>query len=163
QTISPSPADNFGAEISQRHYRFTWTYPLIFSAQDPRVLYMGAQVVLKTTDAGASWSEMSPDLTGCNPSQASGAPDTKPTLETSKSRCYGVIYTLAPSPKDANMMWAGSDTGLIHLTRDGGKSWNNVTPPDLSDWSKMTLIVASPFNVGIGYSAVVSLRLDHLN
>src|SRR5207237_7572755 len=79
QTISPSPAENFGAEISQRRYRFTWTSPLVFSPQDPQVLYLGSQMVLKTTDGGTSWSEMSPDLTGCDPAQANAPPDVKPT------------------------------------------------------------------------------------
>ena len=163
QTISPSPAENFGAEISQRHYRFTWTSPLVFSPQDPQVLYLGAQMVLKTTDGGTSWSEMSPDLTGCDPAQANAAPDVKPTIETAKARCYGVIYTLAPSPKDANLMWAGSDTGLVQITRDGGKTWSNVTPPGLSDWSKITLIEVSPTDAASAYAAVDRHRLDDVN
>jgi hypothetical protein len=82
------------------------------------------------------------------------------TIANAKARGYGVVYSIAPSPITANLLWAGSDTGLIHITRDSGKNWANVTPPGISDWSKITQIEASHFNAGTAYAAVDRHRLD---
>jgi photosystem II stability/assembly factor-like uncharacterized protein len=158
QEISPSAGSSFGTPISQRDLRFTWTSPVIFSPQDPHTLYMGAQEVLATNDRGMSWHAISPDLTGCDPAQKS-APG-EPTIANSVKRCYGVIYTIAPSPVAAGTIWVGSDTGLIHLTRDGGQTWADVTPSGLGDWSKMSIIDASPHHAGTAYVAVDRHRLD---
>jgi len=109
-------------------------------------------------DGGLHWQTISPDLTGAEPSakNISGPP----TVQDAKRRGYGVVYTIAPSPLDANLIWAGSDTGLIHITRDGGKTWKNVTPKDLTDWSRISMIEASHFNPGEAYAAVDRHRLD---
>ena len=158
QDISPLAVNPFGASINQKKLRFTWTSPLVFSPHDPRVLYFGSQYLLKTTDAGMSWQEISPDLTGAAPH--SSASQQPVTLTNAKSQGYGVIYTIAPSPRDSNEIWVGTDTGLIHITRDGGKTWANVTPAGLPEWSKISLIEASPFDAATAYAAVDRHRLD---
>ncbi|HEY6248616.1 MAG TPA: hypothetical protein VI685_01580 [Candidatus Angelobacter sp.] len=157
QLISPLAAGSFGTEISHAELRFTWTSPLVFSPQDSHVLYYGSQYLLRTTDQGMSWERISPDLTG---SQVDTPQEGPTTIENAKARGYGVIYTIAPSQVAAGEIWIGTDTGLIHLTRDGGKTWDNVTPPGLSDWSKISLIDASHFDAGTAYAAIDRHRLD---
>jgi len=158
QNITPWPAPAFGIEISQRKYRFPWTAPLVFSAVD-HALYYGSQYVLKTVDGGLTWREISPDLTGADKVSKSEAASAV-TIENAKLRGYGVVYSIAPSPLAAAEIWAGSDTGLIHLSRDGGKTWSNVTPNGLTAWSKITHIEASHFNPAVAYAAVDRHRLD---
>ena len=124
QDVSPLPVQTFGSEINQRKLRATWTSPIIISLRDPKTVYFGAQCLLRSTDRGISWQQISPDLTGADGGvQQSGVP----TIENAKVRGYGAIYTIAPSPLDANVIWTGSDTGSIYLTRDGGKTWNEKT------------------------------------
>lgn len=144
-------------ELPDRKYRAPWTPPLVFSPADKKSLYMGTQFVMKTIDGGLHWAQISPDLTGADPKADKS---TKPTIENSKSLGYGVVFTIAPSPLNANLVWAGSDTGLIHVTSDGGKTWKNVTPPGLSDWSKISTIEASHFDQGEAFAAVDRHRLD---
>ena len=120
---------------------------------------MGSQYVLKTTDEGKSWQRISPDLTGTdNASQA--ANNSPPSIENTKARGYGVVYSIAPSSVTAGLIWAGTDTGLIHLTRDGGTTWSNVTPPGLSDWSRISVLEPSRHDAGTAYAAVDRHRLD---
>jgi photosystem II stability/assembly factor-like uncharacterized protein len=158
QNITPWPAPAFGVDISQRKYRFPWTAPLVFSAAD-HALYYGSQFVLKTVDGGLTWREISPDLTGADKVSKSVA-ESAVTIENAKLRGYGVVYSIAPSPLAAAEIWAGSDTGLIHLSRDGGKTWSNVTPNGLTAWSKITHIEASHYNAAVAYAAVDRHRLD---
>ena len=143
-------------------YRFNRTAPLIFSPTDPHILYLGSNVLFKTTDGGNSWQIMSPDLTREDP----GVPPTLGVFveaDADKGKHRGVIYSIAPSPKDVNLIWAGTDDGLIHVTRDGGKSWQNVTPPELTPWSKLTQMDASHFDTATAYAAVNRFRLDDLH
>ena len=140
QNITPWPVFQFGADLSAMKYRYPWTPPLVFSPADHRALYFASQVLFRTNDGGLNWQTISPDLTG--------------------PQKLGVIFTIAPSPRDAAEIWVGSDTGLIHLTRDGGKNWSNVTPPGISEWSKVTRIDASPFDTAVAYAAVDRHRLD---
>lgn len=160
QVISPASTQNFGFDISHAELRFTWTSPLVFSPQDSHVLYFGSQYLLRSSDQGASWERISPDLTGTQPGTPS---EGLPSVQNARARGYGVIYTIAPSPVAAGEIWIGTDTGLIHLTRDGGKTWENVTPPGLSDWSKISLIDASHFDAGTAYAAVDKHRLDDVS
>lgn len=155
QIITPWPLPAFGVEISERKYRFPWTAPLVFSSVD-HALYYGSQYVLKTLDGGLSWHEISPDLTGADKTTATG----EVTLENAKLRGYGVVYAIAPSSLSAGQVWAGSDTGVIHLTRDGGKTWSNATPTGLAAWSKITQIEASHTDPAEAYAAVDRHRLD---
>jgi photosystem II stability/assembly factor-like uncharacterized protein len=157
QDIAPWPLGGFEEAINKRRYRDPWTPVLVFSPADKTSLYLGTQYVMKTEDGGLHWREISPDLTGA----VAGAPETGPTTDANaEQRGYGVVYTIAPSPLKADEIWAGSDTGLIHLTTDGGKTWSDVTPPGLSPWSKISLIEASHFDPATAYAAVDRHRLD---
>jgi photosystem II stability/assembly factor-like uncharacterized protein len=143
-------------------YRFNRTAPLIFSAADPHALYLGSNVLFKTTDGGNSWQTISPDLTREDP----GVPSTLGVFvedDPAKGKHRGVIYSIAPSPKDANLIWAGTDDGLIQLTRDGGQSWHDVTPRELTPWSKVAQLDASHFDTNTVYAAVNRFRLDDLH
>ena len=166
QDIAPWPAFAWDLEIRDRKYRDPWTPVLVLSPVDPTTLYLGTQYVMKTVDGGLHWETISPDLTGAtgdvrDAQSADGKkPPSPPTLEHAKRSGYGVVFTIAPSPLNRDLIWAGSDTGLIHLTRDGGKSWKDVTPPGLSDWSKISLIEASHFDPAVAYAAVDRGRLD---
>jgi photosystem II stability/assembly factor-like uncharacterized protein len=162
QDITPWPAQNFGSEINQRKYRAPWTPPLVFSPADSTTLYFGTQYVMKTVDGGLHWDTISPDLTGSTIQPGDKKPEGPPTVENSKQRGYGVVFTIAPSPVNRDLIWAGTDTGLIHITRDGGKTWKDVTPKGLSDWSKISLIEASHFDPAVAYAAVDRSRLEDL-
>jgi hypothetical protein len=159
QDITPWPSLTFGSEINQRKYRDPWTPVLLFSPADSTTLYLGTQFVMKTVDGGLHWLTISPDLTGATqqPGEKTEGPTT---VENAKQRGYGVVFTVAPSALNRDLIWAGSDTGLIHLTRDGGKSWKDVTPQGLTAWSKISLIEASHFDPAVAYAAVDRSRLD---
>src|SRR5205085_400535 len=172
QAIAPAPLGNFG-DIARAELRFTWTSPLIFSPQDPNTIYFGSQYLLRSQDRGLSWQRMSGDLTGgdaaipkdgplCSEPQSVTACRPAVSIQNAKALGYGVIYTIAPSPVAAGQIWVGTDTGLIHLTRDGGATWKNVTPAGLSDWSKVSVIDAGHFDAGTAYAAVDRHRLDDL-
>jgi photosystem II stability/assembly factor-like uncharacterized protein len=159
QDVTPWPVPIFGTEIDQRKYRDPWTPVLLFSPVDSTTLYLGTQYVMKTADGGLHWQTISPDLTGST--QQPGSKTEGPTtVENAEQRGYGVVFTIAPSALNRDLIWAGSDTGLIHLTRDGGKSWKDVTPSGLSAWSKISLIEASYFDPAVAYAAVDRSRLD---
>jgi hypothetical protein len=115
---------------------------------------------MKTQDGGLHWETISPDLTGSTRREGDKKPEGPATVENAKERGYGVVYTIAPSGLNGGLIWAGSDTGLIHVTWDGGKTWNNVTPRGLTDWSKISLIEASHFDPAEAYAAVDRHRLD---
>jgi photosystem II stability/assembly factor-like uncharacterized protein len=140
-------------------YRFVRTAPIIFSTVDPHVLFLGSNVLFKTTNGGNSWDIISPDLSREAPEvPASIGVYRKPEMATQPRR--GVIYTVAPSHKNINVIWAGTDDGLIHLTRDGGKTWKNVTPAEITSWSKVSIIDAGHFDAATAYAAINRIRLD---
>ena len=141
------------------NYRFLRTAPILFSPVDSHVLYLAGNVLFKTTNGGVSWDVISPDLSREKPEvPASIGVFSRPEMATQPRR--GVIYAVAPSPKDINVIWAGTDDGLIHVTRDGGKTWKNVTPPAIDSWSKISQIDASHSDVNTAYVAVNRIRLD---
>jgi photosystem II stability/assembly factor-like uncharacterized protein len=152
--VTPEP-------IRRGEYRYDRTLPVAFSPVDPHALYFAANVLFKSTDGGNSWKVISPDL-------ARSSYDTPPNLgafaayDPEKGKHRGVIYAVAPSFKDADTIWAGTDDGLIYITQDAGKSWQNVTPPELKPWSKVSIIEASHFDAGTAYAAINSFRLDDL-
>ncbi|HXW17123.1 MAG TPA: hypothetical protein VEJ39_02390, partial [Candidatus Acidoferrales bacterium] len=143
-------------------FRRTWTLPMVYSPTDPHVLYFGSQVLFRTADNGRSWQIISPDLTREDPGVPSNL-DPATAADAPKGKRRGVIYTIAPSPMKAGELWAGTDDGQIQLTRDEGKTWQNVTPPEVTPWSKVTHIEASHFDVGAAYAAVDRHRLDDMH
>jgi photosystem II stability/assembly factor-like uncharacterized protein len=159
QDVTPWPVPTFGSEINQRRYRDPWTPVLVFSPADSTTLYLGTQYVMKTIDGGLHWQTISPDLTGAA-QQPREKVEGAATNENAKQRGYGVVFTIAASALSRDTIWAGSDTGLIHLTRDGGKTWKDVTPAGLTAWSKISLIEASHFDPAVAYAAVDRSRLD---
>jgi photosystem II stability/assembly factor-like uncharacterized protein len=160
QDVTPWPLPNFRVEINARKYRDPWTPVLLMSPFDKKTLYLGTQYVMKTLDGGLHWEIISPDLTGSTQHPGEPKPQGPTTVENAKQRGYGVVYTIAPSSLNGDQIWAGTDTGLIHLTRDGGKTWKDITPHGLGDWSKISLIEASHFNPAEAYAAVDRHRLD---
>jgi photosystem II stability/assembly factor-like uncharacterized protein len=140
-------------------YRFLRTAPLLFSEVDPHLLYLGAEKVLKTTDGGENWTEISPDLSRESyeipPSVASYG-----DIARQQATRRGVVYSLGPSRLNVDTLWAGTDDGLIYVTRDGGKNWKNVTPAAMTPWSKVAQLDASHFDDRTVYAAVNRLRLD---
>ncbi|SRR5579883_220840 len=157
QNITPGPMRGARGDISQEKYRYPWTSPLIFSPVD-QALYWGSQYVMKTLDGGLHWETISPDLTGASNRVAMDGNINDPVVKI--QRGYGVVYSIAPSRKEANTIWAGSDTGLIQLTRDGGKTWSNVTPRGLPPWSKVSQIDASHFDAGTAYASIDRHRME---
>ena len=142
-------------------YRIVRTQPVVFSPIDPHTLYFAANSVYRTSDGGKSWTKISPDLTRKTWEPPPNLGKYK-TDEKAKPWQRGVVYALAPSPKDRGTLWAGTDDGLLHLTRDGGKQWQDVTPPELKPWAKVSVIEASHFDAQAAYAAINTLRLDDL-
>jgi photosystem II stability/assembly factor-like uncharacterized protein len=140
-------------------FRHAWTQPLVFSQADPHALYFGNQFLYKTTNGGESWSQISPDLTREDP----GAPpnlNEAAAADAPADKRRGVVYTIAPSPLRAPMIWIGTDDGLIQLTNDDGRTWMNVTPPALTAWSKVVMIEASHFDAKEAYAGVERHQLE---
>ncbi|MGB9234193.1 MAG: hypothetical protein WCC04_07240 [Terriglobales bacterium] len=160
QEITPWPVPTWSTEINERKYRDPWTPVLLFSPFDKKTLYLGTQFVMKTADGGLHWETISPDLTGATAPAEGKKTDGPATVENSKQRGYGVVSTIAASSLNGDLIWAGSDTGLIHVTRDGGRTWKDVTPKGLSNWSLISLIEASHFDPAEAYAAVDRHRLD---
>jgi photosystem II stability/assembly factor-like uncharacterized protein len=132
--------------------RFQWTFPIVFSPVNPKVLYASSQHVYRTTTGGQNWEKISPNLARSDPKtmQASGGPITK---DQTGVETYAVVFTIAPSRQDENTVWTGSDDGWVHVTRDGGKNWDRITPPDLPEFARISLIEASPHQNGVAYLA----------
>ena len=158
QQINPYPEYVMGHASKDRPERFQWTFPIVFSPVDPSILYVSSQHLWKTTNGGHSWTKISPDLTRHDPKtiENSGGPITK---DETGVETYATIFTIAPSPKDGNLIWTGSDDGFVQVTRDGGQNWTNVTPKDLPDFARISLIEVSPFRAGTAY--VAANRYQH--
>ena len=159
QDISPWPLNPMGSGAADLVHRFQWTAPIMMSANDPGALYFGGEGVFKSTDGGMSWTEISPDLTRNDKSkqQSSGGPITQ---DNTSVEYYDTVFTIAESPVEKGVIWAGSDDGLVHVTRDGGQHWTNVTSKQFGDWSLVSLIEASPREAGTAYVAIDRHRLD---
>ncbi len=141
-------------------YRFSPYCPLLFSPVDPHVLYLGGNVLFKTTDGGHGWQVISPDLSRANLHTPANLGPFGAHMKTLHHR--GVIYSIGPSFKNVNTIWVGTNDGLIWITRDGGKHWDNVTPPGVTPWSKVTQIVASHFDDQTAYASVSRFGLNDL-
>ncbi len=157
--ITVWPEDPIGYGAGDLRYRFQWTFPIVLSPHDPDCLYATGNHVFRSRDGGQSWEVTSPDLTRNDPTTlgSSGGPITQDNVGT---EYYGTIFAFAPSPVSAQVLWAGSDDGLVHVSQDGGASWQAVTPPDLPEWALVSLIEASPHDAGTAYVAATRYKLD---
>ncbi|MFO7170333.1 MAG: glycosyl hydrolase [Chloroflexota bacterium] len=157
--ITTWPESTRGYGASQMKYRFAWTYPIVISPHDPNTLYIGGNMVFRSTNEGQSWEPISPDLTRNDPDklQPTGGPVNKDAIG---AETYCTVYSFCESPHERGVFWAGTDDGLIHISRDGGATWQNVTPPDLPEWTMVTMIEPSPFDPGTVYVAATRYKLD---
>jgi photosystem II stability/assembly factor-like uncharacterized protein len=159
EMINPWPRNPIGWGMAELQHRFQWTEPIVFSPHDPHTLYYAGEVLFKTTDEGKSWTIISPDLTRNDKSkqQSSGGPITK---DNTGVEVYDTIFSVVESPVQKDLIWAGSDDGLIHLTRDGGGHWDDVTPKAMPEWGTVSMIEASPTDAGTAYVAVERHKMD---
>ncbi|MES2795823.1 MAG: glycoside hydrolase [Bacteroidota bacterium] len=141
-------------------YRFIRTAPVLFSPVDKKTLYFAGNVIFKTLNGGHSWTEISPDLSRETYNEIPKSIGVFTTESMKKMPRRGVVYSLAPSPIDINTIWAGTDDGLIHITKDGGKNWKNITPPTMGPWHKVSQLDASHFDKNTVYAAINCIRLD---
>jgi photosystem II stability/assembly factor-like uncharacterized protein len=150
-----------GAGAEALKYRFQWTFPVEISSHDAATLYVCSNVVHRSTNGGVSWQVISPDLTRNDPSKlgASGGPIT---ADNSGAEIYCTIFAFRESPHERGVLWAGSDDGLVHLSRDGGQSWDNVTPPELPEWAMVSVCEPSPHEPATAYLAATCYKSDDL-
>jgi photosystem II stability/assembly factor-like uncharacterized protein len=153
------PDNPMGHGAGDGKYRFQWNFPIFFSQHDSKTLFAAANVLFKTNDGGESWEQISEDLTRNDPSKlgSSGGPITK---DNTSVEYYCTIFAACESTIDEDTIWAGTDDGLLHVTRDGGKEWTDVTPPDLPEWSQINSIEAHPTEAGGLYVAATRYKLD---
>ncbi len=161
QDVTVWPVDYSGHGAKDMKFRLGWTQPIVISPHDADVLYTSAEMVFKSTDHGRSWSAISPDLTRNDKSkqESSGGPITK---DNTSVEFYDTVFTIAESPKKKDVLWAGTDDGLIQMSPDGGKTWQNVTPKGMPEWSLVSMIEASPHDAASAYAAVDCHKLDDL-
>ena len=157
--VSPYPRMFSGEESAVIKERWQWTYPIIFSPVDGKTLYVGSQHVWKTTNGGLNWTKISGDLTRHDPKTMgpSGGPITR---DMNGPEVYATVFSIAPSKRTTNVIWAGSDDGLVHVTKDGGVTWTNVTPKDMPDFGRVSLIDAGAQDSATAYVAVKRFLLD---
>ncbi|NNF26606.1 MAG: glycosyl hydrolase, partial [Gemmatimonadetes bacterium] len=159
RAVNVWPENPMGQSSEDLIERVQWTFPIVFSHHDPDVLYTGTQKVWRTTTEGQNWEQLSPDLTRSDPSTMgpSGGPITK---DQTGVETYATVFAIAPSFFDPEVIWAGSDDGLVHVTRDGGTNWDNVTPPDAPDFVRINTIEASPTTPGKAYISGIRYLVD---
>ncbi len=159
RNINAWPLNPMGHSSEDIQNRFQWTFPIVVSAHDPTVLYVAGSRLFKSTNEGQSFSIISPELARRDPKTMgpSGGPITK---DQTGVETYGTIFALAESPKNRNILWAGTDDGYIWITRDGGANWTNVTPRNIGDFARVSIIDASSFDEGTAYAAANRFQLD---
>jgi photosystem II stability/assembly factor-like uncharacterized protein len=157
--VNPYPRQYQGEPSSEVRERWQWTYPIIFSPVDSNLLFTSSQRVWKTTNGAQSWEPISPDLSRHDPKTMgpSGGPITH---DMNWPEIYAVVFSLAPGKRNVNVIWAGTDDGLVHVTRDGGRTWSNVTPPGMPEFGRVSQIDASAHNDGSAYVAVKRPLMD---
>jgi photosystem II stability/assembly factor-like uncharacterized protein len=159
--INPWPDNPMGHSAGDLKYRFQWTFPIVISPHDPNTIYVGSNVLFRSTNEGLSWTAISPDLTRNDPKTLgpSGGPITK---DQTSVEYYGTIFTIAESPVAKGTIWTGSDDGRVQVTRDNGKTWTDATPKDAPQWTRMSIIEPSHYDAGVAYVAGNRYQLDDL-
>lgn len=159
RAISVWPDNPLGGGVDLIKYRFQWNFPIFFSPHNPKKLYAAGNVLFASENEGASWTALSPDLTTNDKSkqQSSGGPITK---DNSGVEVYSTIFTAGESPLEADLLWTGSDDGLIHVSKDGGKKWDNVTPAEAGKFMMWNCVEADPFTKGVAYFAGTKYKSD---
>ena len=159
RNINAWPDNPMGYGADALKYRFQWSFPIAFSPHDPNTLYIGSNVLMKTTNEGQNWENISPDLTRDDKAKqkSSGGPITQ---DNTSIEYYDTIFTVAESPVTKGLIWAGTDDGLVQITRDAGKTWANVTPKGMPDWIRINAIDPSPFDAGTAYMAATNYQQD---
>jgi photosystem II stability/assembly factor-like uncharacterized protein len=158
RNVSPAAESTYGRRPVAGLYRWSWVFPIAMSPKSPYALYTGSQYLLRSQDEGTSWEKASPDLSGAE-SSAKGC-DGDLTLDVARSCGYGVIFTITLSPRDPQEIWVGTDDGFVQMTRDGGKTWKNVTPKTLPAWTKVSTIDVTSLEAGVAYVAADGHRRD---
>ena len=161
RNINPWPDNPMGHSAIDLKYRFQWTYPIVLSPFNPNVLYATSNYVHRTTNDGQSWEVISPDLTRNDP-KTLGPSGGLLTKDQTSVEYYGVIFAFAESPKQKGVLWAGSDDGLVHVSRDNGKSWADVTPKDMAIYTRVSIIEPSRYSAGTAYMAANRFQLDDM-
>lgn len=163
RNVNVYPDNPMGAGAEAMKYRFQWNYPILFSPHKEGgkyPLYTAGNILFKSLDEGQSWQAISPDLTR-NDKSKQGPSGGQISRDSTSVEYYNTIFTVAESPITQGVIWAGSDDGLVHVTRDGGKNWDNVTPKDLPEWIQINSIEASPNDAGTAYFAATAYKLDN--
>ena len=157
--VTTWPEMTAGEAAADLEYRFAWTYPIVFSPHDPNTLYVGGNLVFKSTDEGQSWQPISPDLTRADPEtlKVTGGPINRDAVG---AETYATVFSFAESSHEPGVFWAGSDDGLAHVSQDNGASWENVTPADLPEWSLISMLEPSPHDPATCYLAATRYKLD---
>ena len=157
--VSVWPEFQWGLGLKDHKYRFQWTYPILISPHDPKVLYVAGHVVFRSDNDGESWEIISPDLTRGDRTkmEASGGPVT---LDTTMVEHYGTIFAFTESVHYKGLFWAGSDDGLVHISRDGAETWENVTPRDMPEWTRVDVIEVSPHDPATAYISATRYKFD---
>jgi photosystem II stability/assembly factor-like uncharacterized protein len=159
RNITAWPDNPMGYGVEAMKYRFQWNYPILFSPHDPKLLYIGGNVVMKSTNEGQSWDVISGDLTRNDKSKmgTSGGPITQ---DNTSVEYYCTIFSMMESAVAKGVIWVGSDDGLVHVSRDAGKTWSNVTPKEMPEWMQINAIEASPHDAGTAYFAGTMYKSD---
>ena len=157
--VTTWPEMTAGEAAAELKYRFAWTYPIVFSPHDANTLYIGGNQIMKSTDEGHSWQEISPDLTRADPAtlQTTGGPINR---DGAGAEVYATVFALAESPHQPGVIWAGSDDGLAHISRDNGETWQDITPAELPEWSMISMLEPSPHDPATCYLAAIRYKLD---
>jgi photosystem II stability/assembly factor-like uncharacterized protein len=159
RAVNVWPESTIGAGAEAAKYRFNWTAPILLSPHDPDVLYQAGNRVFRSRDEGQSWTPISPDLTRADPEKLRDS-GGELTVDNTGAEYYCTVFALVESPISAGLLWAGTDDGLVHVTRDGGATWRNVTPPDMPEWALVSILEASPHDAGTAYVAAECHKLD---
>ena len=157
--VTTWPEMTSGEAAADSKYRFAWTYPILFSPHDPNTLYIGGNMVFKSTNEGHSWQPISPDLTRADPATlgVSGGPINR---EGASAEVYATVFSLAESAQEPGVIWAGSDDGLVHIAKDNGETWVDITPRDLPEWSMVSMLELSPHDPAVCYLAAIRYKHD---